>query len=134
VTGSLVYLDSSAIVKLIVPEPESSALFHWLATRPERISSGVARVEVIRALRRSGLFRISRRRAIAVLERIALLPIDLPILETAAELEPSDLRSLDAIHLATAMSLGADLAGVVTYDERLAGAARAGRIEVWAPA
>lgn len=133
-TASLVYLDSSAIVKLVVREPESNALFEWLGTRPDRISSAVARVEVLRALRRSGAGAASQRRAHDVLERIALLPIDRPVIDAASELGPSDLRSLDAIHLATALSVGDDLAGLVTYDDRLAVAAAAARIGVWAPA
>ncbi len=132
-TGSLVYLDSSAIVKLVVREPESHALFDWLAGRPERLSSVIARVEVLRALRRSERGGAARRRARDVLDRIALMPIDRPILDVASELEPSELRSLDAIHLATALSLGADLAGLVTYDERLTAAAARSRIEAWAP-
>lgn len=134
-TGSLVYLDSSAIVKLVVREPESPALFDWLAARPERISSAVARVEIMRALRRAGPSGAAgRHRAMEVLDRIALLPVDRPILDAAGELGPPDLRSLDAIHLATALSVGADLAGLVTYDERLAAAAASSRIDVWAPA
>ena len=134
-TGSLVYVDSSAIVKLVVREPESSALFDWLATRPERISSAVARVEVPRALRRAGLFGTThRRRAMEVFDRLALLPLDRPILDTAGELGPPELRSLDAIHLATAFSVGVDLAGLVTYDTRLAAAAARSRMAVWAPA
>jgi uncharacterized protein len=134
VTASLVYLDSSAIVKLVVREPESGALFEWLDARPDRISSAIARVEVLRALRRSGVAEGVRRRALDVLARLALMPIDRTILDAASELGPSDLRSLDAIHLATALSVGADLGGLVTYDERLAAAAVRSRLEVWAPA
>ncbi|MBI4593445.1 MAG: type II toxin-antitoxin system VapC family toxin [Candidatus Rokubacteria bacterium] len=134
-TGSLVYLDSSAIVKLVVREPESPALFDWLAARPERISSAVARVEVPRALRRAGAFTATgRRRAREVLDRIALLPVDRPIFDAAGGFGPPGLRLLDAIHLATALSVGADLAGLVTYDERLAAVAARSRIDVWAPA
>ena len=122
-------------MKLVVREPESPALFDWLATRPERISSMVAGVEIARALRRAGPSgAASRRRAMDVLDRIALLPVDRPILDTAGGLGPPELRSLDAIHLATALSVGADLAGLVTYDERLATAAARSRIGVWAPA
>lgn len=133
-TGSLVYLDSSAIVKLVVREPESPALFDWLGTWPERVSSVMARVEVLRALRRSGSGVGSRRRATEVLDRIALLSLDHAILDAAADLGPPELRSLDAIHLATALSVGVDLAGLVTYDERLATAAARSGIDVWAPA
>jgi predicted nucleic acid-binding protein len=87
--------DSSALVKLVVSEPESAALREFLKGHAARLSSGLAEVEVPRALR---------------------------------------LRSLDAIHLATALSLGQDLAGIVTYDQRLAEAAIGADLEVWAPA
>jgi predicted nucleic acid-binding protein len=133
VTASLVYLDSSAIVKLVVREPESRALFDWLETWPERVSSAIARVEVLRALMRSRAGAASRRRALEVLERIALIPVDRPVLDGASEVGPSGLRALDAVHLATALSVGRDLAGLVTYDERLAEAAARVRIGVWAP-
>ena len=133
-TASLVYLDSSAIVKLVVREPESGALFDWLGVWPERISSEIARVEVLRALRRSGAAESARRRAREVLDRIALMNVDRPVLEAAGALGPPDLRSLDAIHLATALSVRSDLAGFVTYDERLAAAAARSRLGVWAPA
>jgi len=133
VTGSLVYLDSSAIVKLVVREPESPALFEWLGPWPHRVSSVVARVEVFRALRRAGFTGAPvRERAVNVLDRIGLLAVDRAVVDAATELEPAELRSLNAIHLATALSVGADLAGLVTYDERLAAAARA-RVAVWAP-
>jgi len=132
--ASLVYLDSSAIVKLVVRERESGALFEWLAEWPERVSSAVARVEVLRALRRAGVGSGAQRRARDVLDHIALMPVDRPVLDVAGELEPAELRSLDAIHLATALSVKADLAGLVTYDERLARAAGRSRIGVWAPA
>jgi len=134
VSASLVYLDSSAIVKLVIRERESDALFEWLAGKPDRISSAIARVEVLRALRRSGAAATLQRRAFDLLERIALLPIDPPVIEAASELGPADLRSLDAIHLATALSVGEDLAGLVTYDDRLNAAATSVHIEVWAPA
>ena len=129
----VVYLDSSAIVKLVVREPESRALFDWLAEWPERISSAIVRVEVLRALGRAGAGVGGRRRALGVLDRIALVPIDRPVLDVAGELGPPDLRSLDAIHLATALSVGGDLAGFITYDDRLAAAAGRSRLEVWAP-
>lgn len=134
-TGALVYLDSSAIVKLVVREPESPALFEWLETWSERISSGLARVEVPRALRRAGISGPgSRRRTQDVLDRIALLPVDPAILEAAGDVGPPELRPLDAIHLVTALSVGADLGAFVTYDERLASAATRSRIDVSAPA
>jgi hypothetical protein len=130
VTGSLVYLDSSAILKLVMPEPESAALFTWLETRSERVTSIVAHVEVRRATRRAGG---RLRRAIDVLDAIATIPLDGAIVDIAGTLDPPELRSLDALHLATALSVGVDLAGLVTYDDRLGAAAARRRIEVWAP-
>lgn len=131
--GSLVYLDSAAIVKLVRPEPESAALFAWLDDRSERFTSAVAEVEVMRAVRRLGVPATVVRRAMEVFETMAVIPIDRRVLETARVLDPPELRSLDAIHLATALSVGAELAGFVTYDQRLAAAAASARIEVWSP-
>jgi predicted nucleic acid-binding protein len=128
------YLDSSAIVKLVVAEDESRALFEFMGRYRDRISSALARVEVHRALRRARATTGEMRRAERVLARIALLRIDDPILAVASRLSPSDLRSLDAIHVATALSVGDAVAGMVTYDERLARAATAARVQVYAPA
>jgi predicted nucleic acid-binding protein len=133
-TGSLVYLDSSAIVKLVVREPESASLFGWLNDWPTRISSAVARVEVLRALGRSGAGDSARRRAIDVLDRMALIAVDRSVLDAAGDLRPRDVRSLDAIHLATALALRTDLAWLVTYDQRLAAAAASSHLDVSAPA
>ena len=122
----MVYLDSSALVKLVVTEPESTALLQYLRDHPERVSSALARVEVCRALRRTGAPEAALQRADQVLARIALVAMDEPLLRAAATLPPRGLRSLDALHLATALSLD-DLVAVVTYDQRLdAAAARAG--------
>lgn len=129
----LVYLDSSALVKLIVAEPETAALRAFLADWPQRVSSALARVEVLRATKRAGAPPSIRRRAARVLARVALVSIDEPVLATAVRLGPPELRTLDAIHLATARSLDA-VAGIVTYDARLARAASRARLETWAPA
>ena len=129
-----VYLDSSAIVKLVTAEVESLALFEFLRAYQERISSVLARVEVHRAIRRARGTATERRRAERILGRIALLRIDDPILTVASQLSPADLRSLDAIHLATALSAAGAIAGVVTYDDRLARATTAARLRVYAPA
>ncbi len=131
--GELVYLDSSAIVKLIVLAPETPALLAFLARHPERTSSALARVEVSRALRRAHASSVERHRADDVLERIALIRIDDAILERAAELEPADLRSLDAIHIATALSIQDELGGVVSYDHRFTTAATKLKLAVVAP-
>lgn len=133
-SGRLLYLDSSAIVKLVVAEPESTALFALLEKWPERISSSLARVEVSRALRRATLAGGAVERGEQVLSRIGLLRMDDQILAHAARMAPPVLRTLDAIHLATALSVEGDLAALVTYDNRLADAASSVRVTVWAPA
>ncbi len=131
--GHLIYLDSSAVLKIVVSEPESKALFEFLNDWPVRVSSELARTEVLRALRRAGVKVPQFRRGQKVLERLGLLPMDTPVLSDAGLLKPTLMRSLDAIHLATALSLGDELAGLVTYDDRLTQAATLNHIEVWAP-
>ncbi len=124
-SGRLLYLDASALVKLVVAEPETPALLSLLKDYPDRVSSALSLVELHRALRRVEAPPAQHRRAAEVLMRIALLRLDDAILRQAAELAPADLRSLDAIHLATALSVVDDLAGFVGYDRRLnTGAAR----------
>ena len=128
-----VYLDASALVKLVAEERESSVLERFLAARPERVSSALARVEVLRSVGRSPLGIAGRRRAEDVLSRIALLRLSEDILAAAGALEPPTLRPLDALHLATALSMGPSLTDFVTYDLRLASAARAAGLDVFAP-
>jgi len=117
-----VYLDSSAIVKLVVREKESLALRRFLRNHPLRVASALARVEVVRAVRSLGPnFNAT---AHAVLARLQLLRVDDEVLMAAALLDPGVLRSLDAIHLASAQALGSELEAIVTYDSRMADAAR----------
>jgi len=116
------YLDSSAIVKLAVREPESLALRRYLRTRRPLVSSALARTEVLRALLPAGDEAVSRGRD--VLQRLDLVRVNDRILNAAGLFVPSELRSLDAIHLATAQQLGRDLKVLVTYDDRMAAAAR----------
>ena len=130
---TVVYLDSSALVKLVVAEPESSALVAFLRGRSERVSSAVALAEVPRALRRAGFGASERRRSREVMARIALVDVDRRILAGAAALDPPGLHTLDAIHLATALAVREDLAALVTYDRRLAAAAERVHLEVSAP-
>jgi uncharacterized protein len=117
------YLDSSAIVKLAVAEPESPALRRYLRRRRPLVSSALAKAEVVRALRPLGDPAV--RRGQEVLARVELIRISDRVLAAAGALLPADLRTPDAIHLATAQQLGGDLARVVTYDERLRAAAAA---------
>ncbi len=116
------YLDSSAIVKLAVREPESLALRRYLRRRQPLVSSALARTEVLRALLPAGEEAVSRGRS--VLERLDLVRVNDRILNAAGVLRPSELRSLDAIHLATAQELGDDLGALVTYDDRMVTAAK----------
>lgn len=115
------YLDSSAIMKLAIEEPQSTALRSYLRRRRPLVSSALARTEVLRALLEEGDPGLERGRD--VLSRLDLVRVNDRILSTAGTLLPQDLRSLDAIHLATALQLGSDVRQVVTYDERMTDAA-----------
>lgn len=126
------YADTSALVKLVVAEPETAALTGWLRnTEPQIASCGLARTELMRAVRRQHPDRAEQVRA--VLTRVTLLEVPAALFDLAGRLDPTALRSLDAIHLAAALSLGDDLESVVTYDERLAEAARRHGLPVTAP-
>ena len=125
------YLDSSAIVKLAVEEPESAALRRYLRRRRPLVSSALARAEVARALLPLGQAAVQRGHA--VLSRLELIRISDRVLGIAGTLLPSELLTLDAIHLATAQHLGSDLARIVTYDERMQGAAEAAGCSTVAP-
>lgn len=125
------YLDSSAIVKLAVREPESDALRKYLRRRGPLISSALARTEVLRALLPGGGPALASGRR--VLARVDLVRVNDRVLSAAGALLPIEVRSLDAIHLATAGRLGADLAEIVTYDERMADTAKAMGYRVSAP-
>lgn len=123
----VLYLDSSAKVKLVASEPESPALSARIADATTVLSE-IARVEVLRAIRRSGGDREMLERGREVIRRVGLLRVDGRVLELAADVEPGDLRTLDAIHLASPLVVGDDLGAFVTYDRRLMAAGRA-----WGP-
>ncbi len=125
------YIDSSAIVKLVVAEPESKVLRRYLARRQPLVSSALARIEVARALMPSGPEAVARGED--ALRRIQLLRLNDRVLTEAGRLQPAELRSLDAIHLASAGQLGASVRQIVTYDERMASAARAAGLKVGSP-
>lgn len=127
----LTYVDSSAIVKLAVAEPESGALRRFLSRRQPLVTSALAKTEVARALMPSGPEAVSRGEE--VLRRLQLIRVNDRVLRAAGRLEPRELRSLDAIHLASAAELGASVRQIVTYDERMAQAARASGWSVAAP-
>lgn len=120
------YLDASALVKLVKKEGESDALRRYLRRHrgDGRVTSALARVEVVRAVSPGGADAIAHARR--QLSRVDQVNIDRQLLDDAAALAPgSVLRSLDAIHLVSARSLGADLRTVLSYDQRLNDAARA---------
>jgi predicted nucleic acid-binding protein len=126
------YLDASAIVKLVVREPESPALETWLERGTDSfVSCALVRTEVVRALLPEGLAAI--RRARRLFDRLDLIMIDDELLDLAADLE-KPLRSLDAIHVAAAMELGDQLEALVTYDAQMARAAESLGLPVLAPA
>jgi uncharacterized protein len=125
------YLDSSALIKLVVPEAESEQLRLELARWNRHASSALARTEVVRAAAR--VDDSARERARRIVGAISLIAVTHEILDRAAELEPAALRSLDALHLASALSLADALGSVVTYDLRLGDAATAAGLDVRAP-
>jgi predicted nucleic acid-binding protein len=133
VDEACLYFDSSALVKLVREEPRSDeAVAAWRTPGVVRVSSELAFAEVLRAFRFSPPQ--DRRAASAVLDRMALVAVDKPILTKAAKLGPDVVRTLDAIHIATALSIGASLQGVVTMDNRMADAAVACGLMLFAPA
>ena len=126
-----IYLDSSALVKLAVREVHSDALRKHLRRRRPLMSTALARTEVLRALLPGGEQALAAGRA--VLSRVDLVRVNDPVLAQAGTMSPVELRSLDAIHLATAGRIGTDLAEIVTYDQRMAAAALAMGYKVSSP-
>jgi len=132
VAARLAYVDSSAFVKLIVAEPESEALQQALSRWPERVSATLLRTETFRALRRSGNEQYVAQ-ARRLLRSVHMIRVDEPLLDRAGELDPPDLRSLDAIHLAAALGLSTEVGIMFVYDSRLRRAAEAYGLEVASP-
>jgi predicted nucleic acid-binding protein len=122
VSSAAVYLDSSALVKLCVVEAESEALREWVGERLV-ISSALARTEVIRAVRFVGPAALAAARSL--LGEVDLVTLDDGLLDTAATSDGPMLRSLDAIHLASATTVRAAIDAFIAYDRRLLEAARA---------
>ena len=130
----MIYLDSAAVVKLAHAEPGTVALRSWLDERAETgwISSVLVEVESFRAIARYAPQAISR--LPAVLDQIDLIDMTSRIRVLAQAVEPVTVRSLDAVHLATAMHRRSTLTSFVTYDNRLLDAARTADLPVSAPA
>jgi len=125
-------LDTSALVKLLVAEPETPALRRYLGKHAgvRRVASALARTELRRSALRIDLALLPA--AEQLLGSLALLRVDDALLDTAGALRPAMLRSLDAIHLASALRVG-PLTALVTYDSRMAAAARELALPVRAP-
>ncbi len=130
----MVYLDSSALVKLLFQEPESEALSGWLWARPDlpKLTSQLSVVEVVRVCQR--LDASHEPAARGLLAGLDLVPVSSAVVDLAAQVGPSSLRSLDAIHLATALLVRDGLTALVAYDHRLVEAARAEQLPVTTPA
>ena len=130
----MIYLDSAAVVKLAHAEPESAVLRGWLDERAETqwISSVLTEIESFRALARYAPEAASR--LPAVLDQIDLIDLDQPIRMLAQAVTPTTVRSLDAIHLGTALRSRSSLTSFVTYDRHLLDAAQAAGLPVDSPA
>lgn len=131
--SGVAYLDASALVKLVLSESESGPLRAYLAATSRRLTSRIAEVELSRAVGR-----VARpgdeAQVSAVLAGLQFIELDNRITAVAASVGPPTLRSLDALHLASALAVREELDTVITYDTRLADAARAAGLEVVAPA
>lgn len=142
----MIYLDSSALVKLVRAEDSSKALQSWIGQRADTllVTSALARAEVLRAVRRnnhtdsgtlidSSALKAELAAATDVLDSIAQIALDDVVLDQAGGLASPVIRTLDAIHLASAMEFGLSGLEFVTYDHRLAAEAAGMGITVIAP-
>lgn len=126
------YLDTSAAIKLIITEDHSEAMFAWIKGKDGQIiSSDLLRTELLRIIRRGAPHLLQGARWL--LDSLTLMTLPSKTFSHASELAPDQLKSLDAVHLAAAFQLGDELSGIVTYDSRLAEAARYHGIEAIAP-
>lgn len=126
-----VYLDTSAFMKLITTEFETAALQRYLMSRSLRVSSALLRAEALRAVARVSLEHMAKVRR--QLRKVAMIDISRELLEQAGSLPPADMRSIDAIHIAAALSLGDDLGDIVTYDSRMISAGLTHGLSVVSP-
>lgn len=124
------YLDTSAFLKLVVAEAESPAMRAWHASHGPLWSSQLLQTEARRAGKRLGLYPQAIDDA---LDTVSLVSPTDATFRRAGDLPPASLRSLDALHLAAALELGADLEGMIVYDERLAAAAATHSVVVLKP-
>ncbi len=130
----MIYLDSSALVKLAVTEPESAGLLSWLAAQPNlvRVASTLIRVEVPRAVWRAEPSALPE--SYLVIRRTTEIELSDEVLSKAAGVKPVTLRAIDAIHLASALVLRRELTAFVSYDKRLLAAAKDAGLPTASPA
>jgi predicted nucleic acid-binding protein len=128
---TLAYVDASAITKLVVDEPGSAAMRRWYIESERVITSRVGVIETLRAVRRvpHDADHLDK-----VLRSFEVLELDGSIARAAALVQPTELKSLDSIHLASALALVPEIEAFVTYDARLAAAARSAGLAVILPA
>ena len=128
----MIYLDTSALVKLVIEETESAALEQWLVLQEQLVTTSVlGRVELVRACRRIEPASVAT--ANLLIADLPFVPLTSWVVETAENIGSPTLRSLDALHLASAFELGDALTGFVTYDKRLRDAAVLTNLPVMTP-
>ena len=126
------YIDSSALVKMIVTEQHSPDLVAWVQSmNPAFVASDLLKIEALRSARRIDPSVVKATRD--ALRSVHFIALSSDVCELAADLEPAVLRSLDAAHVATALSIGDDLDAVITYDQRFAEACANLGLDVVAP-
>jgi uncharacterized protein len=130
----VIYLDSSALVKLALSEPETAALTSFIAIRADQalVSSSLHRAEVLRAIWRAEPGALPR--AQRMIRRVSLVTLSHDLLDNAATLPPGELSTTAAIHLASALALKRDLTAFVCYDKQLLAAAESAGLPVVSPA
>lgn len=128
---SLLYVDSSALVKLVIEEPESVALGEYLPRDALLATSRIALVEVPRATALANPSEEVEKETARLLQACVLVAVGDPVLRSAAAMTSREVRTLDAIHLSTALYVEAD--ELVAYDRRLLAAAEAQGVRVAAP-
>lgn len=130
----MIYLDSSALVKLAITEPESAGLLQWLGGHPNlvRVSSELTRVEVVRTI--WGAQPTALPEGYLVTRRIVSIELSDEVLRRAAAVRPPWLSSMDAIQIASALTIRPELTAFVSYDKRLLGAARDAGLPTASPA
>ncbi len=124
------YVDSSAFLKLFVTEDHSAAMREWFEAHSPIWSSQLLRTESLRAAARLG---VAAEDVEDVLSDVSLVLPSVATFASAASLAPVSLRALDALHLASALELGADLEALVAYDDRLIEGAKAASVKVLSP-